>query len=147
MAQLFAKILCPIDFDDNSMAALDLACKIAAQSNAELCIMHVVPFPLAAAEIAPLPSDPFPVWERGTKVKLEELARERASSVRYTVATRSGLPPDVIVSAESEMGADLVVMATHGHSRSAVGRFFLGSVAERVVRESACPVLVVPPSQ
>ena len=51
MAQLFRKILCPVDFDDNSMAALDLACKVAAQNEASLCLMHVVPFPLAAVEI------------------------------------------------------------------------------------------------
>jgi nucleotide-binding universal stress UspA family protein len=38
-------------------------------------------------------------------------------------------------------------MATHGRKRSAVGRFFLGSVAERVVRASICPVLVVPPRE
>jgi nucleotide-binding universal stress UspA family protein len=36
-------------------------------------------------------------------------------------------------------------MATHGRNRSALGHFFLGSVAEQVVRQSTCPVLVVPP--
>jgi len=43
------------------------------------------------------------------------------------------------------LNADLIVMATHGHSRSAVKHLLLGSVAERVVRSSVCPVLVVPP--
>ena len=47
MAQSFRKILCPIDFDDNSIAALDLACKEPAQNDAALCLMHVVPFPIA----------------------------------------------------------------------------------------------------
>jgi nucleotide-binding universal stress UspA family protein len=56
-----------------------------------------------------------------------------------------GLPARVIVRAEEELGLDLVVMATHGRSRSGLGHFFLESVAERVVRESFCPVLVVPP--
>jgi hypothetical protein len=60
MPQLFRKILCPVDFDDNSMAALDLACKVAAQNDAALCLMHVVPFPLAASEIGPLPSESLP---------------------------------------------------------------------------------------
>jgi nucleotide-binding universal stress UspA family protein len=148
MAQLFRKILCPVDFDDNSMAALDLACKVAAQNDAALCLMHVVPFPLAAGEIGPLPSESLPVWEHGAQVKLEHIGRERIpSSLRCEIASRSGLPVEAILGAETELGVDLVVMATHGRSRSAVGHFFLGSVAERVVRESLCPVLVVPPRE
>jgi nucleotide-binding universal stress UspA family protein len=146
MPQLFRKILCPVDFDDNSMAALDLACKVAAQNDAALCLMHVVPFPLAASEIGPLPSESLPVWEHGAQVKLEQIGRERIpSSLRCEIASRSGPAVEAIIGAETELGVDLVVMATHGRSRSAVGHFFLGSVAERVVRESLCPVLVVPP--
>ena len=106
------------------MAALDLACKVAAQNEASLCLLHVVPFPLAAGEIGPLPSESLPVWERGAQVKLEQIGRERIpSSVRCEIASRSGQPVDEIV-AERELGVDLVVMATHGRSRSAVGHFF-----------------------
>ena len=148
MPQLFRKILCPVDFDDNSMAALDLACKVAVQNDAALCLLHVVPFPLAAGEIGPLPSESLPVWERGAQVKLEQIGRERIpSSVRCEIASRSGQPIEEIIAAERELGVDLVVMATHGRSRSAVGHFFLGSVAERVVRESLRPVLIVPPRE
>ncbi|HZO82473.1 MAG TPA: universal stress protein [Candidatus Binataceae bacterium] len=143
---LFHKILCPVDFDENSMAALELAVKVAAQNDAPLCLMHVVPFPLAASEIGPLPTESQPVWERGAQARLEEIAREKVpATLRCEVVVRSGQPVEVIVGAETELGVDLVVMATHGRSRSAVGHFFLGSVAERVVRESLCPVLVVPP--
>lgn len=148
MERLFRKILCPVDFDDNSMAAPDLACKVAAQNDAALCLMHVVPFPLAAGEIGPLPSESLPVWEHNAQVKLEQIGRERIpSSVRCEIASRSGLPVEAIIGAETELGVDLIVMATHGRSRSAMGHFFLGSVAERVVRESLCPVLVVPPRE
>jgi len=59
--------------------------------------------------------------------------------------SRTGLPVEVIIRLEEELVFDLVVMATHGGARSGVGHFFLGSVAERVVRRSLCPVLVVPP--
>lgn len=146
MAALFRKILCPVDFNDNSMAALDLACKLAEQNDVPLCVMHVVPFPIAASEIGPLPSESLPEWERGALVKLEEIAEKRIpKTINCQVMSRSGQPVEVIVSSEAELGADLVVMATHGRGRSAVGHFFMGSVAERVVRESACPVLVVPP--
>ena len=148
MEQLFGKILCPVDFDDNSMVALDLACRVAVKNEAALCLMHAAPYPVAAGEIGPLPSESLPVWERDAQVKLERIRRERIpSSVRCEIATRSGLPVEAIIRAETELNFDLVVMATHGRSRSAVGHFFLGSVAEQVVRESLCPVLVVPPRE
>ena len=148
MAQLFRKILCPVDFDDNSMAALDQACKVAALNDASLYVMHVVPFPaapLAPGDIGMIPAD-FPIWEREAKAKLEQIARERIpKTIRCEILSRIGIPVEVIVRAESELGVDLVVMATHGRSRSTLGHFFLGSVAERVVRESLCPVLIIPP--
>jgi len=146
MAQPFPKILCPIDFDNNSIAALDLACKVAAQNDAALCLMHVVPFPIAPVAPGGVFPSSFPLLEPDARVKLEQIGRERIpNTVRYEIASHIGLPAQVIVRAEEELGVDLVVMATHGRSRSSLGHFFLGSVAERVVRESFCPVLVVPP--
>lgn len=146
MPRLFRKILCPVDFDDNSMAALDFGCRLAAQNDAAVVLIHVVPFPLAAAEIGPLPSEPLPVWEQEAKRKLERIARERiAAEIRIQIVTRSGAAAETIVGTTEEFGADLVVMATHGHSRSSLGHLVLGSVAERVVRESLRPVLVIPP--
>ena len=86
MAQLFRKILCPVDFDDNSMAALDLACKLAAQNDASLCLIHAVPFPVPAlvpGNVGAVPSS-FPIWEQEAKVKLEQTGRERIpNTIRY----------------------------------------------------------------
>jgi len=148
MNHIFRKILCPVDFDDNSMAALDIACKVAAQNDASLCLMHVVAFPvapLAPGDVGVVPSS-FLIWEQDAKVKLEEIGQKRIpNTVRYEVLSQIGLPAEVIIRAEVERGVDLVVMATHGRSRSALEHFFIGSVAERVVRESRCPVLIVPP--
>jgi universal stress protein A len=145
MPEIFHRILCPVDFDENSMAALDLACVIAAQNGAQLYLMHVDPFPLGATEIM-LPSEPIPAWEEASKLKLEKIAGERIpTAIARETVTRSGVPAEQIVRAEVELRIDLVVMATHGRERSAIGHFLLGSVAERVVRESPCPVLAVPP--
>lgn len=144
MAKLFNKILCPIDFDDNSMAALDLSCKIAARNEASLCLMHVVSIPVQA-QLTPLPLEPYEVWEKEARTKLDQIARDRIpANVPYEVVTRAGPIAQSILDAEASYGVDLVVMATHGHRRSAVDHFLLGSVAERVVRESKCPVLIVP---
>ena len=61
MTQTFRKILCPLDFDENSMSALELACKVAAQNDASLYIMHVVAMPPQATEMPPEVLKPFPV--------------------------------------------------------------------------------------
>lgn len=149
MAQVFRKILCPVDFDDNSMAALEIACKVAAQNDASLCLVHVIPFPvapLAPGDVGGAVPSSFPGWEQEAKLKLEQIAQERIpNTVRHEIVSQIGLPVEVIIRAEAERGVDLVVMATHGRSRSTLGHFFIGSVAERVVRESLCPVLIVPP--
>jgi len=142
----FRKILCPVDFDDNSLAALDLACKVASQNDASLCLMHVVPFPvLAPGDVETVPSS-LPIWEQEAKVKLERIRQERVpNTIPCESVSEIGLPAEAIVGTEAERAIDLVVMATHGRSRSALGHFFIGSVAERAVRESLCPVLIVPP--
>lgn len=77
MVQLFRKILCPVDFDDNSLAALDIACKLAAQNNASLCLMHVVPFPvLAPGDVETVPSS-LSIWKQEAKVSLEQIRQQR----------------------------------------------------------------------
>ncbi len=57
--------------------------------------------------------------------------------------TRSGEPAAGIAMAQAEIGADLILMATHRRTR--ISHFLVGSVAERVVRESSCPVLTTRP--
>jgi len=146
VAHTFRKILCPVDFDDNSMGALEVACKVAVQNEASLCLIHVVEVPAHSTEMPPEALKPFPLWEREAKVKLDGIASERVPSViRGGTFTRTGFLARQIIADADDVGADLIVMATHGHSRSAVEHLLLGSVAERVVRSSICPVLVVPP--
>jgi len=81
MAQLFRRILNPIDFDENSIIALDLACKVAAHHDATLYITHVVPFPVAPA--APGGAIPcFPPLEPDARVTLEQIVYESGSRTR-----------------------------------------------------------------
>lgn len=54
---------------------------------------------------------------------------------------RTGNAAHEIIAAAADLKTDLIVMATHG--RTGVPHLFLGSVAERVVREAPCPVLTV----
>src|SRR5229473_7775680 len=106
MAHTFSKILCPIDFDDNSMAALEIACKVALQNDASICLMHVVDIPAHSTEMPPEALKPFPVWEREAKLKLDQIAIERIPrTVRSETFTRSGFPAGEIVATSKDFGA------------------------------------------
>jgi nucleotide-binding universal stress UspA family protein len=144
MARFFKKILCPVDFDDNSMIALDAAAELARENDATLYLLHVVFNPVGAPGF---PLEPRPVVsEEPSKLQLEDLARGRLKEkTRHEVLVKIGKPAEVINETAEEIGADLVVMSTHG--REGVARFFLGSVAEHVVRGSTRPVLTIRPPE
>lgn len=140
MQKLFTKILCPISFDENSIAAVEVARELVQDKDAAIYLLHVVPTPPVPA--TPIPMEPFPQTEHDARVKLQEVAQQHLEGkVKYEILARSGDPARVIIAAVEEVGADSIVMATHG--RKGVSHFFLGSVAERVVRESPRPVLTV----
>lgn len=148
MTPVFLRILSPIDFDDNSLAALDYAAQFAKQNGATLYLLHVVPtdeIHLHREVYQPEKGGGADVvWaERVAKDKLQEIARERLSDgIRYEIVTRVGDAAPTILETARAVDAELIVMATHG--RTGLSHFFLGSVTERVVRESRCPVFVVP---
>ena len=142
MKALFKKILCPVDFDDNSIAALRYARDFAVNNDATLHVLHVV--------YAPLASPRFPlerykgISEGPAKLELHKIAREHLQGrARYELATRTGKPADVINQAAEDLDVDLIVMAMHG--KTGVTRLLLGSVAEHVVRASKRPVLTIRP--
>jgi universal stress protein A len=141
--QIFKKILCPVDFD-HSLGALDFAIRLANQNQAALCVLHVAVIPIGAAELTnPIDTEPF--WEATARSRLEQLAKNKLEGkANYELMTASGDAALGIIQAQVNSGADLIVMATHG--RSGIRHFFLGSVAEQVVREAGCPVLTIRPA-
>jgi universal stress protein A len=142
VATFFKKILCPIDFDNNSIAALRYARDLAKQQDATLYVVHVFFVPLASPGF---PLEPYAVVsEEPSKLQLEKIAREHLDGiVRYELAIRSGKPAETINQAAEDFDVDLIVMATHG--RTGVTRLFLGSVAEHVLRASKRPVITIRP--
>jgi nucleotide-binding universal stress UspA family protein len=143
MSAIFSKILCPIDFERDSMDALDLACQIAKQNCATVYLLSVIGEPLIPApELPPVPVLNVPL-ESECRDRLEAIAREKLAGVRHEVFIASGNAAPEILSLAAERKIDLIVMGTHG--RTGVKRFLLGSVAERVVRESPVPVLTIHP--
>lgn len=78
---------------------------------------------------------------RGQRELDQHVARARKAGVRATALLLAGTPADRIVRAARSRRADLIVMGTHG--RGALAKLFLGSVAQRVIGTTPCPVLTV----
>jgi len=142
------KVLCAVDFSKGSGATLEAAADLARRHQAELTVLHVrEPPPTAAATgfaPPPAPSEAESI-EIGRQLDRwrAEAARMTGGEVRGEVA--NGSPASEIVRLAREGSFDLVVVGTHG--RTGLRRLVLGSVAERVVREAHCPVLVVRPPE
>ena len=140
MAPQFKRILCPVDFDDNSMQALDTAAHLARESDGTVFVLHVVPMIIAPTGM-PVYVDLYKGQEETAHARLVEIAHRRLAGVKYELLVHTGEPAGTILNAEKKIDSDVVVMATHG--RRGFKRFFLGSIAELVLRESICPVLTV----
>ena len=146
---LYKKILCPIDFSEPSIRAMDYAFSLARETDAHLTVLHVTPRELD------LPGDDS---EGDAKLTVEEFfdRRERWARQRLEEAVRSGV--DIYCTAEAEVTrarhpweeilrvarehqADLIVMGIQG--RSAVDRMLFGSTTQQVIRQAGCPVLTL----
>jgi len=135
------RMLCPVDFGEASAAAVRTAGLLAERFDAELVVLHAEAF-----DVPPyFTSEQLALFE-------QERAAARRQATAYVArfaraATRAPVspvvaegPPSATILREAP-GYDLIVMGTHG--RRGPSRWWLGSVAERVVRESPVPVLVV----
>jgi len=132
MGQFFRKILCPIAFDEQCAGALDLARTVAEQTGGRVQALHVVS----------VDAEADPGWEKGATIQLEKIVNERlAGKVDHEFVVRTGSAADEVLNAAQEFGSDLIVIPTHG--RVGLKRLILGSVAERVIRESNTPLLTL----
>lgn len=137
MTRLFDNILCPIDFDENSIIAAKTARDLLRQPDGCLYLFHVMNFPFALTD----EEAAIPMSE--ARQKLEELAREHlGGQVHYEVLVeKSDDTARSIREAARRLPCGCIVMATHG--RKGLDRFLLGSTAEKIVRESPKPVLTI----
>jgi nucleotide-binding universal stress UspA family protein len=140
MAFPYKKILCPVAFDENSLAALDRAVEIARQFNSSLVLVHVLPIVIALGEVPP-PVALYEDQEKAARAKLADLAKEKLAGLKYVSFVYTGDVIEGLLQAQASHQPDLVVMATHG--RRGIARMFLGSVTEAIVRKATCPVLTV----
>jgi len=141
----YTKILCAVDFDEHSTTLFLLAAALAKESDATLHVLHVARVPAADMDV-PLPFAANPRWEREGRLRLEQLVRQNlAGHLHYEIHVTSGVPNVDVVRVARQLDVDLIVMATHG--RSGLSHLVMGSVAESVIREAHCPVLVLRPTK
>ena len=136
---LFRKVLCAVDFSPSTKAVIETAHQIVEPSNGTVILLHVVPMAVEAMG-QPLMVEPLVGAEDDARRRLNRVAAETLTR-SYEIVVVTGDPATSIIEEADHQGADLVVIATHG--RTGLSHFFLGSVAERVVRESPVPVMTV----
>jgi nucleotide-binding universal stress UspA family protein len=137
------QILVPIDFSPESLKTLRSAKRLAEEFGAKLHLVHVViPPPLLLPRRTSLPPNFSEELVAEASRRLREVATEFSLPVRskpYSV--RQGEIADEISKEARATRAELIAIATRGHT--GIKRAFLGSTTENVVRDAACPVLVV----
>lgn len=138
-------ILSPIDFSGHSTEALNTAAELALKFGSELCLAHVVPM------IPELPNS-VSILKEGeyeqdlhsqAENKLKEIAQrlaQRGVRARAIVGTANDIGMEIVRLAEAE-NTDLIVIATHG--MTGWRPLVFGSVAEKVVRNGSCPILLL----
>jgi len=139
MSHPFRKVLCAVDFSPSTKMTIETARQLAEANKGTVVLLHVVPMPVEAIG-QPLMVEPLSGAEDDARRRLNRIASEGLTNA-YEIVVVTGDPAASIIEAAEEHAADLIVMATHG--RTGLSHFFLGSVAERVVRESPVPVMTV----
>jgi len=132
------KVVVPVDYSDESLGAVEVA-RTLVKDSGHLYVTHV---------LSPMPAtDPELLWESETyesrREECEARLRERFADKHSGVQVRAsvGDPGSEIAAYAEEIGADLIVLPSHG--RTGLKRLLIGSVAERVCRLAHCPVLVL----
>jgi nucleotide-binding universal stress UspA family protein len=137
---MYHRILVPLDGSELAELALVPAALLARRFNAQLWLIFVlVPVPLesgSSVRLARAAVDQAQEYLQDVQRRLE------ADGLAVRAIVRWGDPAGEILAAAQEGHADLIAMATHG--RGGLGRWMIGSVADRVVRTATIPVLVVP---
>jgi nucleotide-binding universal stress UspA family protein len=144
---MFRKILVPLDGSALAEEALPYALHLIREMGGELVLLHVVTPVIFATPMHNIAT--ADVWttiytqqqEEGAAYLAEVARREDIAAFHPEVLVQEGQVADVILSTVENQAVDTIVMATHG--RGGIARWVLGSQADRIVRHSSVPVLLV----
>ena len=137
----FQRILVPVDMSEHSRKAFEVAAELAGATGGELYLLNAYGLPPSAYRYMAYTTAQMEVADLANRELLEWKERYAPANVKVHVQTSSKEPRSAIASVAAQIGADLIVIGTHGHT--GVKHLLLGSVAESVVRGSGCPVLIV----
>ncbi len=142
------KILVPTDFSEYSDKAVERALDIAKQNNAEVVLLHVIEQDIKTCTVDYcLTEDEVAKIEKrmieGAKDRLRQMSIKfpLAKEVRTSTEIVQGIPYEEILKFQEQNGVDLIVIASHG--RSAIAKYFLGSVSSNVLKGAKCEVLLL----
>ena len=144
-----SSILVPVDFSDASRAALEYALFLRERFDAAIEVVHAWESPIYAGAEGIIARDDdgerrtlADIVQRHARMELEVFLRDDvAAHPRLRAHLVEGHAHAAVLRIAKDHHHDLIVLGTHG--RHGVARLFLGSVAERVVREASCPVITV----
>lgn len=148
----FSRLLCPVDFSDVSLAALQNAVSLAQEADAALTILHVLEWPWE--EPPPPKLEDLPL-EQGRALAEYRRQREKSATTRLeslvasslvkgrrpATQLRHGKPYVQILQVADEEDTDLIVIGVRGHHPVDVALF--GSTTNQIVRRARCPVLTL----
>ncbi|MBN2705004.1 MAG: universal stress protein [Deltaproteobacteria bacterium] len=136
---LFKKVMALTDGSRNSRSALRYAVEICRKFEASLHILSVVEDLPTYVNIE-VGSEFFGQVQDSVQAEVDSCADYcKTAGIPCRGEVRHGVPYEEIVNYAGEINADLIVMATHGHT--GLSHILLGSVAEKVIRHAPCPVL------
>jgi nucleotide-binding universal stress UspA family protein len=137
------RILVPHDFSETAQAALDYALDLAEKVGASVTVVHAYEYPMLTYPEGPAVTAELMRQVQGAAAGALDavVSRAKRPAVAVDGALREGPAWSEILAAADHAKADLIVVGTHG--RRGLSRALLGSVAEKLVRASPCPVLTV----
>lgn len=152
MAELFHKILVPVDFSPCSDEAFRVALEIARAFESEVTLLHVIDTSTIAAfnrlGLLAVPSDATAQRRRlrhQARLRIRQLLESRATEgVTIQRIVAEGAPFMEIARFARQERVDLIVLGSYGGRSESMDKIFFGATAEKVVRTAGCAVLTVP---
>jgi nucleotide-binding universal stress UspA family protein len=141
---MYRRLLVPLDGSDLAEEALPHALNLAGRLGSELILMRVVvsPYAIVAPDLVLAGTDPnLPALNRQAQQYLDSVAARLPRGIPLRTIVSEGPVAEAILDHAAALDVDLIIMSTHG--RGGVSRWVYGSVAERVLQGSACPVLLI----
>jgi nucleotide-binding universal stress UspA family protein len=140
-ASAFKKILVPVTLSGGSAASLQLACRLARKSGAQLVLLHVVQLNIAGEERGIHRSRLLADLHRAAELELLQLADLIGNDVTTEIIVCDGRPAEAIAQTAGKVGADAIVMSVRPHPRWL--KWLHRNTAFNVARQAPCGVILV----